>query len=118
MKLQDKVAILTGAASGIGEAVAKRYLDEGAKVVVVDVKDEGELAQRFSATADRVLALRADVTKRDDIGRIVDATVDRFGGIDILFNNAALFDIAPDPRRYPGRLRPPLRGQREGHVLP
>ena len=95
MKLQDKVAILTGAASGIGEAVAKRYLDEGAKVVVVDVKDEGELAQRFSATADRVLALRADVTKRDDIGRIVDATVERFGGIDILFNNAALFDMRP-----------------------
>ena len=95
MKLQDKVAILTGAASGIGEAVAKRYLDEGAKVVVVDVKDEGELAQRFSATADRVLALRADVTKRDDITRIVDATVERFGGIDILFNNAALFDMRP-----------------------
>ena len=95
MKLQDKVAILTGAASGIGEAVAKRYLDEGAKVVVVDVKDEGELAQRFSATADRVLALRADVTKRDDIRRIVDATVERFGGIDILFNNAALFDMRP-----------------------
>lgn len=95
MKLQDKVAILTGAASGIGEAVAKRYLDEGAKVVVVDVKDEGELAQRFSATADRVLALRADVTKRDDIRRIVGATVERFGGIDILFNNAALFDMRP-----------------------
>ncbi|SAL20481.1 sorbitol dehydrogenase [Caballeronia choica] len=95
MKLQDKVAILTGAASGIGEAVAKRYLDEGAKVVVVDVKDEGELAQRFSATADRVLALRADVTKRDDIKRIVGATVERFGGIDILFNNAALFDMRP-----------------------
>jgi D-sorbitol dehydrogenase (acceptor) len=95
LKLQDKVAILTGAASGIGEAVAKRYLDEGAKVVVVDVKDEGELAQRFSATADRVLALRADVTKRDDIRRIVGATVERFGGIDILFNNAALFDMRP-----------------------
>ena len=47
MKLQDKVAIITGAASGIGEAVAKRYLDEGAKVVVVDVKDEGELGPAF-----------------------------------------------------------------------
>ncbi|SAL16738.1 sorbitol dehydrogenase [Caballeronia terrestris] len=95
MKLQDKVAIITGAASGIGEAVAKRYLDEGAKVVVVDVKDEGELAQRYTATADRVLALRADVTKREDIQRIADSTVERFGGIDILLNNAALFDMRP-----------------------
>ncbi|SAL52853.1 L-iditol 2-dehydrogenase [Caballeronia humi] len=95
MKLQDKVAIITGAASGIGEAVAKRYLDEGAKVVVVDVKDEGELAARYTATADRVLALRADVTKREDIQRIVDSTVKRFGGIDILLNNAALFDMRP-----------------------
>ena len=48
LKLQDKVAILTGAASGIGEAVAKRYLDEGAKVVVVDVKDDGELGDSVS----------------------------------------------------------------------
>jgi D-sorbitol dehydrogenase (acceptor) len=95
LKLQDKVAIITGAASGIGEAVAKRYLDEGAKVVVVDVKDEGELAQRYTATADRVLALRADVTKREDIQRIADSTVERFGGIDILLNNAALFDMRP-----------------------
>ncbi|SAL61993.1 L-iditol 2-dehydrogenase [Caballeronia telluris] len=95
MKLQDKVAIITGAASGIGEAVARRYLDEGAKVVVVDVKDAGELAQRFTATADRVLALRADVTKREDIQRIVESTVERFGGVDILFNNAALFDMRP-----------------------
>jgi D-sorbitol dehydrogenase (acceptor) len=95
LKLQDKVAIITGAASGIGEAVARRYLDEGAKVVVVDVKDEGELARRFEHTADRVLALRADVTRREDIRRIVDAAVERFGSVDILFNNAALFDMRP-----------------------
>jgi D-sorbitol dehydrogenase (acceptor) len=95
LKLQDKVAIITGAASGIGEAVARRYLDEGATVVVVDVKDEGELARRFEHTADRVLALRADVTRREDIRRIVDAAVERFGSVDILFNNAALFDMRP-----------------------
>ena len=51
MRLQDKVAIVTGAASGIGEAVTKRFLDEGAKVVVVDLKDEAELAQRFPDSA-------------------------------------------------------------------
>ncbi len=89
------MAIITGAASGIGEALARRYLDEGAKVVVVDVKDEGELARRFERTASRVLALRADVTRREDIRRIVDAAVEQFGSVDILFNNAALFDMRP-----------------------
>ena len=95
MRLQDKVAIVTGAASGIGEAVTKRFLDEGAKVVVVDLKDETELAQRFPDSAGRVLALKADVTKREDLERIVSSTVEKFGGVDILFNNAALFDMRP-----------------------
>jgi len=95
VRLQDKVAIVTGAASGIGEAVTKRFLDEGAKVVVVDLKDETELAQRFPDSAGRVLALKADVTKREDLERIVSSTVEKFGGIDILFNNAALFDMRP-----------------------
>ncbi|WP_321801700.1 L-iditol 2-dehydrogenase [Caballeronia sp. J97] len=98
MRLRDKVAIITGAASGIGEAVARRYLEEGAQVVVVDVKDERDMAQRFTDLSDacaRVLALKADVTQREEIARIVARTVERFGGIDILFNNAALFDMRP-----------------------
>ncbi|MDR5731193.1 L-iditol 2-dehydrogenase [Caballeronia sp. LZ025] len=95
MRLKDKIAVITGAASGIGEAVARRYLDEGAKLVIVDVKDEQELSQRFADASDRVLALRADVTRREDIERIVASAVERFGGIDILFNNAALFDMRP-----------------------
>ncbi|MDR5877154.1 L-iditol 2-dehydrogenase [Caballeronia sp. LZ032] len=95
MKLRDKVAIITGAGGGIGEAVAQRYLEEGARVVVVDVRDESELARRFTEDATRVLALKADVTRREDIAQIVGRTVERFGGIDILFNNAALFDMRP-----------------------
>src|SRR5690242_18820757 len=64
-RLQDKVAILTGAASGIGEAVAQRYLDEGARCVLVDVKPAGEFAQQLrSKHGERVLTLSADVTKR------------------------------------------------------
>lgn len=95
-RLQDKVAVLTGAASGIGEAVAARYLDEGARCVLVDVKPPGDIAPRLVADyPDRVLALSADVTRRDDIDRIVSAAVERFGRIDILFNNAALFDMRP-----------------------
>ncbi|MGF6755483.1 L-iditol 2-dehydrogenase [Paraburkholderia sp. GAS334] len=95
-RLQDKVAILTGAGSGIGEAVARRYLDEGARCVLVDVKPAGEFAQALTQShSDRVLTISADVTRRDDIERIVSATLERFGRIDILFNNAALFDMRP-----------------------
>jgi len=95
-RLQDKVAILTGAGSGIGEAVARRYLDEGARCVLVDVKPAGEFAQSLTQRhADRALAVSADVTRREDIERIVSTTVERFGRVDILFNNAALFDMRP-----------------------
>ena len=95
-RLRGKVAILTGAASGIGEAVARRYLEEGARCVLVDVKPAGDFAQALRDTdADGVLTISADVTKRDDIARIVAETVRQFGQIDILFNNAALFDMRP-----------------------
>jgi D-sorbitol dehydrogenase (acceptor) len=90
------VAILTGAASGIGEAVARRYLDEGARCVLVDVKPADSFAHALrEADGDRVLTVSADVTRRDDIQRIVTSTLERFGQIDILFNNAALFDMRP-----------------------
>jgi D-sorbitol dehydrogenase (acceptor) len=96
VRLDDKVAILTGAASGIGEAVAERYLSEGARCVLVDVKPAGEFSQRLvHEHPERVLAISADVTRREDIERIVAVTVERFGQIDILFNNAALFDMRP-----------------------
>lgn len=95
-RLQDKVAILTGAASGIGEAVARRYLEEGARCALVDLKPaEGIAPQLAREYGDRLLPLHADVTRREDIERIVAATVARFGRIDVLFNNAALFDMRP-----------------------
>ena len=95
-RLQDKVAILTGTASGIGEAVAQRYLDEGARCVLVDLKPADAYARRLQdAYGDRVLTLSADVTRREDIERIVAGTIKRFGQVDILFNNAALFDMRP-----------------------
>ncbi|WMY08866.1 L-iditol 2-dehydrogenase [Paraburkholderia phenoliruptrix] len=95
-RLQDKVAILTGAASGIGEAVARRYLDEGAQCVLVDVKPADSFADALRAShGERLLTISADVTRREDIERIVASTVERFGRIDILFNNAALFDMRP-----------------------
>ena len=95
-RLQGKVAILTGAASGIGEAVARRYLDEGARCVLVDVKPADSFGAVLRKSAgDRVVTVSADVTRRDDIQRIVASALERFGQIDILFNNAALFDMRP-----------------------
>ena len=95
-RLQDKVAILTGAASGIGEAVARRYLDEDARCVLVDVKPADSFGDTLRAAyGERVLTVSADVTRRDDIQRIVTSTLGCFGRVDILFNNAALFDMRP-----------------------
>ncbi|MBB5457572.1 L-iditol 2-dehydrogenase [Paraburkholderia sp. Cpub6] len=95
-RLQDKVAILTGAASGIGEAVALRYLDEGARCVLVDVKPTDGLGGALRGIyGERVLSVSADVRRREDIERIVTSTLGCFGRIDILFNNAALFDMRP-----------------------
>jgi len=96
MKLQDKVAVLTGAGGGIGEAVARRYVAEGARCVLVDVQSQDALADRFGELpATQVCTLRADVTRREDIARIVETAVGRFGRLDILFNNAAIFDMGP-----------------------
>lgn len=95
-RLEDKVAILTGAAGGIGEAVAARYLAEGARCVLVDLKPADSIAPELRAAyGERVATLHANITRREDIDTIVAHTVERFGRIDILFNNAALFDMRP-----------------------
>ncbi|WMY09604.1 L-iditol 2-dehydrogenase [Paraburkholderia phenoliruptrix] len=96
MQLNDKIAIVTGGGTGIGESVARRYLKEGAKVVVVDVKAKSDLEATYAdADTDKLLVLQADVTKRDSIEGIVRSTADQFGRVDILFNNAAVFDMRP-----------------------
>src|ERR1700734_1734092 len=96
MRLKDKIAIVTGAAAGIGEAVVRRYLDEGARVVVVDVKPQAELEKTYGGVpAERIALIQADVTRREGIEEIAGATLARFGRVDILFNNAAIFDMRP-----------------------
>ncbi|MGI4859938.1 MAG: L-iditol 2-dehydrogenase [Janthinobacterium lividum] len=96
MQLENKIAIVTGGAAGIGQAVVRRYLAEGAKVVVVDVKPEDELAAGYhDVPVENIALLREDVTTRDGIERIVRGALERFGRVDILFNNAAIFDMRP-----------------------
>jgi NAD(P)-dependent dehydrogenase (short-subunit alcohol dehydrogenase family) len=92
VKLQGKVAIVTGAASGIGAASAILFAREGARVTVADVDEHGgnqTVNTIRSAGGDAIFA-RADVTRESDVARMVDETVKRWGRIDILFNNAGI----------------------------
>jgi galactitol 2-dehydrogenase len=96
MRLKDKVAIITGGARGIGAAVAAGYVREGARVCVADV--EYEVAQE---TAHRIgngsFAFQLDVTKLEQIEACVKAVEEKAGGVDILVNSAAVFDMGPFP---------------------
>jgi pyridoxal 4-dehydrogenase len=87
MKLQDRVAIVTGAAQGIGKAVADKLAAEGAKVVAVDVNGEG--AERTAEGVDGT-AVQADISKPEDVQRMVDETVSQYGKVDVLANVAAI----------------------------
>ncbi|GII17482.1 3-oxoacyl-ACP reductase [Planomonospora parontospora subsp. antibiotica] len=86
-RLQDRVAVITGAASGIGLATARRFAQEGAKVVCADVD---ETAGAKAAAEVGGLFVRADVTDEGDVVRMYQAAADAYGGVDIAFNNAGI----------------------------
>jgi D-sorbitol dehydrogenase (acceptor) len=95
--LDDLVVIVTGAGSGIGRAIARRFAHEGARVTVADV-NEGharDVVAEIEASGRAALALRVDVTRRDEVERMVDATVERFGRLDVLVNNAGVGAVVP-----------------------
>lgn len=92
MKLQGKTALITGAARGIGLAFAEAYLREGARVAIADIKGAEETAAKLGPNA---LGLTMDVLDQASIDAGVKAVADWGGGIDILLNNAAIFDLAP-----------------------
>lgn len=94
MRLKGKVAIITGAARGIGAAFAEAYVREGATVSIGDI-DMARAEQTAKAIGPAAFALRFDVTDQSSIDNAVAEIENRCGGIDILVNNAALFDMAP-----------------------
>ncbi len=94
MQLQDKVAIITGGARGIGAAIAERYAREGAIVVIADI-DGAEAARVAKRIGHQALGLALDVTRPEQIDALVTDVVAARGRIDILVNNAAVFDLAP-----------------------
>ena len=103
MKLQNKIAIVTGASQGIGLACAERLVREGARVMLVDIRPEG--AQAAAALGEAARFFRADVGIKQEVDAMVQATLDAFGRIDILVNNAGVthaadfLDLAEDHLR-------------------
>ncbi len=95
MRLAGKIAIVTGAASGFGEGIARKFVAEGARVVVADRDGDGarRVADALGAHAESV---RADVTRAADVEAMVQAAIERFDGLDILVNNAGMGHV-PQP---------------------
>lgn len=91
MRLKGKVAIVTGGARGLGKAYALRLIKEGAAVVIADVLDAVPVQQEIERSGGSALALHTDVSNEESTKDMVRKTIERFGRIDILINNAATF---------------------------
>ncbi|MBW3631854.1 MAG: SDR family oxidoreductase, partial [Chloroflexi bacterium] len=91
---KDKVVVITGGAGEMGSSIARRLVDEGAKVVLADIADGSELAQELSRNGDAVY-VRTDVTSEQSTEAMARAAIDAYGRIDALVNNAGLFTAKP-----------------------
>jgi len=98
MRLEGKVALITGAAGGIGKVAAERFASEGARVMVADVVDDaGEAtAAGINDAGGQAAYVHADVSNPTDAERMVASTVERFGGLDVLYNNAGIMHAADE----------------------
>ena len=90
--LEDKVALITGAGSGQGRAAAEAFAAHGARIAVIDIQDAGahETVERIRKAGGEALAVHADVSRRGDCDKMVQAAVDQWGRLDVLYNNAAV----------------------------
>jgi NAD(P)-dependent dehydrogenase (short-subunit alcohol dehydrogenase family) len=91
MKLRDKTAIITGAAAGIGAASAALFANEGARIVAVDIDHTlSQISAQIEKAGGSCLAVAADVSRRDEVENVIHSAIEKFGRIDILFNNAGI----------------------------
>ena len=97
MSLQDKIAVVTGAASGIGRNIAKLFLESGAKVAIADLHLEAAeaTAREFDPSGQRAIAIAMDVTDEAQVDAGIAANAAKFGGIDILISNAGVQIVRP-----------------------
>ena len=101
-RLENKTAVITGGGGSIGKITAKLFLDEGAKVVLVDLKDDAlQKAAEELGGGDRVLTCAADVTKSEEVKNYVAKSVKAFGKIDVFFNNAGIEGVVKPIAEYP-----------------
>lgn len=96
MNITDKVVIITGASSGIGEATALKLAEKGAKTVLTARREErlNELAEQIKNNGGETLVVTGDVTKNEDFEHVVKQTLEKFGTIDVLINNAGLMPLS------------------------
>jgi len=94
MRLKDKVAIVTGGASGIGRSTVEDMIDEGAKVAIVDL-DEEKGESLTDKLGEKAVFIKADVTDEGSVDTVYSAVLDEFGGVDVLFNNAGVGSMGP-----------------------
>jgi NAD(P)-dependent dehydrogenase (short-subunit alcohol dehydrogenase family) len=94
-KLEGRVALITGAAGGMGEASAVTFAAEGAKVVIADIKDGTPVAEKIKAAGGEATYIRTDLSEEKDIVNMIEKTVDIYGQLDILYNNAGISLIQP-----------------------
>jgi len=87
MRLKNKVAIVTGSASGIGKAIAEKFISEGASVVFSDINEDDSLISKFGPKA---LFVKCDVSKSEEMENLIDKAVEHFGKLDIMVNNAGI----------------------------
>ena len=97
MGVEGKIVVITGASSGLGEAAARLLADEGATVVLGARREDRirALADELSRRGDQALAIPTDVSRRDQVQRLVDRAVEAYGCIDVLINNAGLMPLSP-----------------------
>jgi 3-hydroxybutyrate dehydrogenase len=97
MRLDRKVGIVTGAASGIGLAIAEAFAKEGANVAIADLNEEGgkKAVEGIQKLGGDAIFVKTNISKREDCKRLIDETVKRFGRIDILVNNAGIQNVSP-----------------------
>lgn len=108
MKLQDRVAIITGGAEGIGEAYVRGFVREGARVVIADINQTAaqKLAKALKNEGGEVFAVQTDVSRVAEVEEMVKKTLGRYARIDILVNNAAMFARNPAVRKLTWEMDP------------
>ncbi|CQR48151.1 2-(R)-hydroxypropyl-CoM dehydrogenase [Paraliobacillus sp. PM-2] len=94
MRLEEKVAIITGSGNGIGKAIATRFAHEGAKVVIADFDEDAltKTVEELKEVHENVIGFNVNVVNEEDVNKMIDRTIEKFGRVDILVNNAGVLD--------------------------